>query len=346
VTFDASGSSDPDGTIVDYRWDFGDAGVSASADGGVSTQVNPTHVYEVGGAYVATLTVTDNDGASSADTVTVDVVDGDVTSVATADFETQWGAVTAGSYLDTDIADGVYQELTEEQTGGKPSKRRSRLSHTWAFDVFPGAYHSFYVDAHHTPNTEGDYFVFEYSRDGVAYAPMVAVGSTAPSGGLRSFAFAEDISGTLYVRVTDTDRSPGNKAVDTLYVDKMFIVTSWQNDTPPPPGSGATTMHVASVVVDAAKAGRGASHARAVVTVRDDQGLPVAGAVVTGSFTGDLSEVHSATTDAHGVADFTTAGSKKSKLSVTFCVDDVTGAALTYDPTDNTSRCATFGAGV
>ena len=345
VSFDASDSSDPDGTIVDYRWDFGDAGVTASADGGVSTQVNPTHVYEVGGSYVATLTVTDNDGASSTDTVTIDVVDGDVTSVATADFETQWGAVTAGSYVDTDIADGVYQALTEERTGGKPSKRRSRLSHTWTFDVAPGPYHSFYVDAHHSPNSEGDHFVFEYSRDGVAYAPMVVVGATTPNGGLRSFAFTEDVSGTLYVRVTDTDRSPGNKLADSLYVDEMFIVTSWQDGTPPP-GGGAATMYVASVLVDIVKADQGISRARAEVTVRDDQGRPVAGAVVTGSFTGDLSEVQSATTDNNGIAVLTTVGSGKSKLSVTFCVENVIGSELSYDPSVDTQSCATSAAGV
>jgi PKD repeat protein len=342
VTFDASGSSDLDGTIAGYRWEFGDAGVSTSADGGVSTQPNPTHVYEVGGLYVATLTVTDNDGASSTDSVTIDVVDGDVTSVATADFETQWGAMTAGSYLDTDLADGIYQALTEAESGGKPSLRHSRLSHTWSFDVFPGPYHVFYVDAHHTPNAEGDHFVFEYSRDGVAYAPMVVVGVTAPGGGLRSFAFAEDVSGRLYVRVTDSDRSPGNKTADTLYVDEMFVVTSWQSTEPPP---AATTVYVASVVVDSVKALRGASHARAEVTLRDDQGRPVAGAVVAGSFSGDLGGAQSAATDANGIAVLTTAGSMKGKLVVTFCVDDVSDPALTYDPGANTQSCATSGAG-
>ena len=54
ITFDASGCSDADGTIVSYIWDFG--------DGDTSTSQNPTHTYNQEGAYTVTLTVTDDDG--------------------------------------------------------------------------------------------------------------------------------------------------------------------------------------------------------------------------------------------------------------------------------------------
>jgi hypothetical protein len=56
-TFDASGSSDPDGSIASYSWDFG--------DGNSGTGVNPHHTYSAGGQYSVTLTVTDNQGAQS-----------------------------------------------------------------------------------------------------------------------------------------------------------------------------------------------------------------------------------------------------------------------------------------
>jgi PKD repeat protein len=52
VTF-ADLSSDPDGTLVNHSWDFG--------DGSGSTAQSPTHVYSIDGAYQAALTVTDND---------------------------------------------------------------------------------------------------------------------------------------------------------------------------------------------------------------------------------------------------------------------------------------------
>jgi PKD repeat protein len=49
-------STDPDGTIVSWSWDFG--------DGATSTEQNPTHQYLNAGTYTVTLTVTDNGGAT------------------------------------------------------------------------------------------------------------------------------------------------------------------------------------------------------------------------------------------------------------------------------------------
>jgi len=52
ITFDGSGSSDPDGDALAYAWDFGDGGTASSA-------VAP-HTYTGAGSYLVTLTVTDN----------------------------------------------------------------------------------------------------------------------------------------------------------------------------------------------------------------------------------------------------------------------------------------------
>ncbi|HEY3834026.1 MAG TPA: PKD domain-containing protein [Acidimicrobiia bacterium] len=54
-SFNAGGSSDPDGSIVSYAWNYGDG----STDTGVST----SHTYTSTGPFTVTLTVTDNDGA-------------------------------------------------------------------------------------------------------------------------------------------------------------------------------------------------------------------------------------------------------------------------------------------
>jgi PKD repeat protein len=53
-----STSTDPDGTIVNYVWDFGDGPAGSGA--------TPTHVYPTGGTYPVTLTVTDNNGGTNA----------------------------------------------------------------------------------------------------------------------------------------------------------------------------------------------------------------------------------------------------------------------------------------
>jgi len=67
VSFDGSGSSDPDGTIVSYDWAFGDG---ASASGAT---VN--HAYSAADTYTVTLTVTDNGGLTGTDTASVTVTD-------------------------------------------------------------------------------------------------------------------------------------------------------------------------------------------------------------------------------------------------------------------------------
>lgn len=66
VTFDATGSYDPDGSIVSYAWDFGDGGIDSGAV--------VTHAYETYGPYNVTLVVTDFDGLTGVETVAVRVL--------------------------------------------------------------------------------------------------------------------------------------------------------------------------------------------------------------------------------------------------------------------------------
>jgi YVTN family beta-propeller protein len=58
--FDASGSTDSDGTVASYRWDFGDGNSETTAGPAAS------HVYAGPGSYTVTLTVTDDEGCSTA----------------------------------------------------------------------------------------------------------------------------------------------------------------------------------------------------------------------------------------------------------------------------------------
>lgn len=67
ITFDGSGSTDPDSTIQSYEWEFG--------DGATATGQSVTHSYDSTGEWTVTLTVTDDEGATGTDTVTVEVSD-------------------------------------------------------------------------------------------------------------------------------------------------------------------------------------------------------------------------------------------------------------------------------
>ena len=69
ITVDGSASSDADGSIVNYAWDCDNDGV---VDASSAAAAAPC-VYSAIGMYVASLTVTDDDGGTSTDTATVNV---------------------------------------------------------------------------------------------------------------------------------------------------------------------------------------------------------------------------------------------------------------------------------
>ncbi len=65
VSFNGTGSSDPDGTIAGYTWNFGDG---ATGDGATAD-----HTYTKPGVYAVILAVTDNNGAAGMDVLIVSV---------------------------------------------------------------------------------------------------------------------------------------------------------------------------------------------------------------------------------------------------------------------------------
>ncbi len=67
VTFDASSSSDADGSIASYVWSFG--------DGTTGTGVTTSHTYTTAGTFAAKLTVTDNGGLTSTKTISLVTTD-------------------------------------------------------------------------------------------------------------------------------------------------------------------------------------------------------------------------------------------------------------------------------
>ncbi len=94
VSFDASGSTDSDGTITLYTWSNG------------LTGINPSLQYDTPGTYSVTLTVTDDEGATGTDTVTI-TVNANVAPTANAGTDIQAGVgqsiqLDGGASFDSD----------------------------------------------------------------------------------------------------------------------------------------------------------------------------------------------------------------------------------------------------
>lgn len=68
VNFDASSSGDPDGTVVQYSWDFGDFTTGA--------EETVSRTFTTGGQFTVTLTVADDDGATASSTTVISVTSG------------------------------------------------------------------------------------------------------------------------------------------------------------------------------------------------------------------------------------------------------------------------------
>jgi hypothetical protein len=178
-------------------------------------------------------------GTPGADAVTI--VDDELTSVdeyAVTEVTVD-GSVTSGSLAETQVSDDTYEAVTELVRGNK-----SKLEHQWTFEVTGGSTTTFFVEAHHDGTV--DDFAFEYSTDGASWTPMLTVSKTADDDTAQSFTLPAGTSGTLYVRVVDTDSSNKETTAETVFIDRMFIRSDFSG-----PAAGEDTAalrHVAGAV--------------------------------------------------------------------------------------------------
>jgi hypothetical protein len=146
--------------------------------------------------------------------------------------------------------DSIAESIRERTSGGKPNNRHSYLEHKWLFDVQPGMAQTFFANVWAPVSSDDDTFIFSYSSDDATYKDMFTVQANVDNSTYQTFTFPVTQSGTVYVKVVDTDQTPGNRAKDTVYVDHMFIRTDMGLGDPPLAPSGLTATALSSSEID------------------------------------------------------------------------------------------------
>jgi PKD repeat protein len=149
-----------------------------------------------------------------------------VPSVAHATGETSMdGEILGGTYLDTTSAAG-FERVAERHQGGKPSQRVSKLEHVWTVTgVSDAADVTLEVDAEAPNAISGDSFEFSYALNGGPYTPFDVLDSGQGRRILTAH-LAQPVSGSVNVRVRDTNRAAGDRDTDALDVHLIEVRSS------------------------------------------------------------------------------------------------------------------------
>ena len=160
-----------------------------------------------------------------------------------ADSQTLVAGTVTGGLSNTYNDDTLMQSIRERESGGRKSNRHSYLEQRWNFNVSLGASVDVYLNAWSSGSGDGDSFDFEYSLDnGNSFLAMFNVSST-DSANLQSFTIPGAPSGSIIIRVIDTDRTSGNRELNTIFVNHLYIQVGNPSTDPPigdPSGLSAT----------------------------------------------------------------------------------------------------------
>ena len=158
--------------------------------------------------------------ADAADFVEVEPpVDPIVDNIATSE-QLISGNVT-NNYQATWEDDALVQSICEETTNGNPGNRYDFAEHVWQFNVTPGDTVTFHISAWERSETPQDSFVLSYSLDGISYTPMLSVNDTTRA--MHDFVLPAGEDGTISVKLTDTDHTPGNSDVECVEIEEMYF---------------------------------------------------------------------------------------------------------------------------
>jgi PKD repeat protein len=346
VTFDGSGSYDPDGDPLTYSWDFG--------DDSTGTGVNPSHVYTAGGFYSVTLTV--NDGKdSSSDTTTADIsevndppvadagsdqtvddADGDGYETVTLDGSNSYdpdGSIAAYEWKEGTSVLGNDLILTSDFTvTGSPHTVTLTVTDNGGLTDTDSVFVTINPNQAPVADAGSDQSVFQdetvsfdgsgsYDNDGTIISYEWNFGDSSTETGVAT-THSYSTAGTYIVTLTVTDNG-GISSSDST--------TITVNPAPTP----SNTLHVGEITFTTeSKGNRKWTRYRVTASVRvlDNNDYPVGEAEVSGYWSEPYtSAVQTINTNGDGVAMFQSNWVKNGG-TFTFNVVDVAKAGWGYDP--------------
>ncbi|HET9363123.1 MAG TPA: PKD domain-containing protein, partial [Vicinamibacterales bacterium] len=339
---------DADGTIVSYEWR---EGVSV-----IATGATPTIAFAIG-THTVTLQVTDDDGASASDTVVIIVnaapnqppvanagLDQTVTDANGNGSEAVTLNGSGSSDADGTIVSYEWREgVSVIATGATPTIAFAVGAHTVTLQVTDDdgatATDTVFVTVNPAPNQPPtanagpDQTVTDANGNGSEAVTLNGSGSSDADGTIVSYQWREGSTviatgatptlsfavgtHTVTLQVTDDD---GASASDTV----LIVVNP----------AAPSTAHIGDL--DGSSTGDKSDWtARVTATVHNTNHQPVAGAVVTGSWSGGVFGTGTCTTNAGGTCVITSSSIRKRSNSATFTVAGIAAGGLSYAAGDN-----------
>jgi subtilisin family serine protease len=369
--FDASGSYDPDGTIVAYDWEFGDGNTASGAAA--------SHSYDAAGTYSVVLTVADNEDATDTEsrdvtvsgpaTVHVGDLDGSSADAPRARWEATVtitvhgsdeapvsGALVEGSWSDGATGGASCTTGDDGQCSVSKGNLKSNVASV-AFTVSNvtsdvGAY---VAGDNHDPDGDSDGTTLTVEKPGANTPPSVAItepldgaafesGATIAFAGTVTDAEEGDLTGSL-VWTSDFDGQIGTGGSFTAALGTgVHTITATATDGAGASGSDSIRisvgvpllfMHVGDLDGSFEVLPGGKWNATVDVLVHDEDEGSLAGAIVSGVWGGGAGGSGSCTTGFDGRCSITLESISKKASSVTFTVQDVSLPGYVYKSSEN-----------
>ncbi|WP_300455366.1 PKD domain-containing protein [Desulfobacula sp.] len=363
VLFDGSSSYDNDGNIASFAWDFGDGASQSSA--------TVEHRYDQSGSYTATLTVTDNDGATNTDSVNIEVVadpynqiyvsdiqatlvveetgqkvlvsveilDNNQNSISGALVQGHWSGLLAGDVSGTTSENGIIEWVSAGtlQSGIITFSVDTVFAPGYEFDSSLNTISSISISTEENLNQSPVAIIEAGSLSGTAPAwiSFSAENSYDPDGTITSYEWRVGgavVSSGASSSLSHEFSTAGIYEV-VLNVEDNNGAFSEDSITVNIESGLETFIYVSSIVMTVKHMGKN-SAGLATVKIVDQYGNPVGNAVVTSSWSGVVQDNQSGTTGNDGTVVFTSPKTKASG-SFVFSIEGVTASGYLYSPEDN-----------